>query len=249
MDGEFSARYTTAIPRNSLARVGATDMNSDKMVNRATMIRDFPADQKRRERLRALGVNQLSNPELIANLLSMFSRMIAGFGGLVGLARSSFAKLCEKNGISEAKVCQILAAFELGRLATFLLPDDRAIIRTPADIHNLLGAEMSMAAQQKLEVVLLNTRAEVISVHEVYQGMLDSAQMRVAELLRPAVRENCPAVIMVHNLLSGDPSPSPEYIPVTRNIKQPAEMMDIEFNDHMISGSRGFVSLRERMGW
>ena len=221
-------------------------MNSGKMVNRATMIRDFPADQKRRERLRALGVNQLSNPELIANLLSMFSRMIAGFGGLVGLARSSFAELCETNGISEAKVCQILAAFELGRLAASLLPDDRAIIRTPADIHNLLGAERSMAAQQ---VVLLNRRAEVISVHEVYQGMLDSAQMRVAELLRPAVRENCPAVIMVHNLLSGDPSPSPEYIPVTRNIKQPEKIMDIEFNIHMISGSRGFVSLRERMGW
>ena len=217
-------------------------MSSDKVVNRATMIRDFPADQKPRERLRALGVSQLSNPELIANLLSMFSRMIAGFEDFVGLARSSFAESCETNGISEAKVCQILAAFELGRLAASLLPDDRAIIRTPADIHNLLGAEMSMTVQQKLEVVLLNTRAEVISVHEVYQGMLDSAQMRVAELLRPAVRENCPAVIMVHNLLSGDPSPSPEYIPVTRNIKQSTEMMDIEFNDHIISGSRGFVS-------
>ena len=159
-------------------------MNSDEMVNRATMIRDFPADQKRRERLRALGVNQLSNPELIANLLSMFSRMIAGFGGLVGLARSSFAELCETNGISEAKVCQILSAFELGRLATFLLPDDRAIIRTPADIHNLLGAEMSMAAQQKLEVVLLNTKAEVVSAHEVYQGHAGfgaNARGRIAE--------------------------------------------------------------------
>jgi len=54
---------------------------------------------------------------------------------------------------------------------------------------------------------------------------------------------------MVHNLLSGDPSPSPEDIPVTRNIKQSAEMMDIEFYGHIITGSRGFVSLRERMGW
>ncbi|HBJ29908.1 MAG TPA: hypothetical protein DDY93_00885, partial [Dehalococcoidia bacterium] len=64
-------------------------MNSDKMVNRATMIRDFPADQKPRERLRPLDGSQLSNPELIANLLSMFSRMIAGFEDFVGLARSS----------------------------------------------------------------------------------------------------------------------------------------------------------------
>jgi len=97
--------------------------------------------------------------------------------------------LCETNGINDAKVCQILAAFELGRLAAFLFPDDQAIIRTLADIHNLLGAEMSVPAQQKLEVVLLNARAEVISVHEVCQGMLDSAQMRVTELLRPTVRE------------------------------------------------------------
>ena len=174
-------------------------MNSDKMVNRSTMIRDFPADQKPREGLRALDGSQLSNPELIANLLRtgikgenvliMFSRVIAGFGGFVGLARSSFAELCEANGISEVKACQILAAFELGRLAAFLFPDDQAIIRTPADIHNLLGAEMSVPAQQKLDVVLINARAEVISVHEVCQGMLDSAQMRVTELLRPTVRE------------------------------------------------------------
>ena len=227
-------------------------MNSDKMVNRATMIRDFPANQKPREGLRALDGSQLSNPELIANLLrtgikgenvlSMSTRVIAGFGGLPGFARSSFAELCETNGINEAKGYQILAGFELGRWAAPLLPDDQAIIRTPADIHNLLGEKMWMAAQEKLKVLLLNTRAEVISVHEVYQGMLDSAQMRVTELLRPTVQENCPAVIMVHNLLSGDPSPSPEYIPVTRNIKQPAEMMYIEFNDHIITGGRSFVS-------
>ena len=233
-------------------------MNIDKMVNRVTMIRDLPADEKPRERLRALGAGQLSNPELIAILLrtgikgekvlSMSTRVISGFGGLAGLARSSFAELCETNGISEAKACQILAAFELGRRAASLLPGDRAMIRTPADIYNLLGAEMAMASQEKLKVVLLNTKAEVISVQEVYQGTVDSAQVRVAEVLRPAVRENCPAIMIVHNHPSGDPTPSPEDILITRRIKQCAEMMDIEFNDHIIIGSRGFVSMKERMG-
>lgn len=234
-------------------------MNVDKMVNRITMLRDLPADEKPRERLRALGAKQLSNPELIAillrtgikgeNVLSMSTRVIAGFGGLAGLARSSFAELCETNGISEAKACQILAAFELGRRAASLLPDDRTMIRTPADIHNLLGAEMAVASQEKLKVVLLNAKAEVISVQEVYQGTVDSTQLRVAEVLRPAVRENCPEIIIVHNHPSGDPTPSPEDFLITRNIKQSAEMMDIRFNDHIIIGSRGFVSMRERMGW
>ena len=183
------------------------------------------------------------------NVLSMSTRVIAGFGGLPGFARSSFAELCETNGINEAKGYQILAGFELGRWAALLLPDDQAIIRTPADIHNLLSEKMWMAAQEKLKVLLLNTRAEVISVHEVYQGTVDSAQMRVAEVLRPALRENRPAIIMVHNHPSDYPSPSPEDILATRNIKQSAEMMDIEFNDHIIIGSQGFVSVRERMGW
>ena len=182
-------------------------------------------------------------------MLSMSTRVIAGFGGLPSFARSSFAELCETNGINEAKGYQILAGFELGRWAAPLLPDDQAIIRTPADIHNLLSEKMWMAAQEKLKVLLLNTRAEVISVHEVYQGTVDSAQMRVAEVLRPALRENRPAIIMVHNHPSDYPSPSPEDILATRNIKQSAEMMDIEFNDHIIIGSQGFVSVRERMGW
>ena len=234
-------------------------MNTESPINRATMIRDLPPDEKPRERLRSLGAGQLSNPELIAillrtgikgeNVLSMSTRVISAFGGLAGLARTSFAELCETNGISEAKACQLLAAFELGRRAASLLPEDRAMIRTPADVHNLLGAEMSMASQEKLKVVLLNAKAEVISVQEVYQGTVDSAQVRVAEVLRPAVRENCPAMFMVHNHPSGDPSPSPEDILITRRMKQSAEMMDIDFNDHIIIGSRGFVSLKERMGW
>jgi len=70
----------------------------------------------------------------------------------------------------------------------------------------------------------------------------------VSEVLRPAVRENCPSIIIVHNHPSGDPSPSPEDILITRRIKQCAEMMDIEFNDHIIIGNRGFVSMKERMG-
>jgi DNA repair protein RadC len=234
-------------------------MNIDNSVNRATMIRDLPPDEKPRERLRALGASQLSNPELIAillrtglkgeNFLSMSTRVISGFGGLAGLARTSFAELCETNGISEAKACQLLAAFELGRRAASLLPEDRAMIRGPADIHNLMGAEMAMASQEKLRVVLLNAKAEVISVQEVYQGTVDSAQIRVSEVLRPAVRENCPSIIIVHNHPSGDPTPSPEDILITRRIKQSAEMMDIDFDDHIIIGSRGFVSMKERMGF
>lgn len=113
----------------------------------------------------------------------------------------------------------------------------------------LFGGGMALASQERLRVVLLNAKADGISVKDVYQGMIDSAQVRVAKVLRPAVRENCPAVIVVHNHPSRDPPPRPEDILITRRLEQPAEMMDIDFNDHIIIGSRGYVSLEGRMGF
>jgi DNA repair protein RadC len=231
-------------------------MAVDSKPQYATMIRDMPEGEKPRERLRGLGPGQLSNPELIAillrvgsrgeNVLNLATRSISTFGGLAGLSRASYAEMCGLHGISDAKACQLLAAFELGRRVVSLSPEDRAVIRSPADVHNLLGAELSQETQERLCVLLLNTKAEVLAVRDVYRGTVDESAVRVAEVLRPAVRENCPTIVMVHNHPSGDPTPSPQDILVTRRVKQSAEMMDITLADHVIIGSRGFVSLKEK---
>ncbi len=231
-------------------------MTTESAARHATMIRDLPEGEKPRERLRTLGPGQLSNSELIAillrvgskgeNVLSLATRSISTFGGLAGLSRASYAEMCGLHGISDAKACQLLAAFELGRRVASLMPEDRAVIRTASDVHNLLGAEMAVETQERLRVVLLNAKNEVLAVRDAYRGTVDSSQVRVAELLRPAIRENCPGIILVHNHPSGDPTPSPEDILITRRVNQSAEMMDIELHDHIIIGSRGYVSLRER---
>ena len=85
----------------------------------------------------------------------------------------------------------------------------------------------------------------MLSVHGVYVGNVNSSIVRLAEALRPAIRENYPALIVVHNNPSGDPSPSPEDIMVTRKIVAGAEMVDIEVLDHIIGG-QGHVSLRDK---
>jgi DNA repair protein RadC len=86
----------------------------------------------------------------------------------------------------------------------------------------------------------------VLGVREVYKGNVNSAVVRVAEVLRPAVRENCPAIVIVHNHPSGDPTPSPEDVLVTRRIRTSAELMDIEVLDHVIVGASSFVSLKDK---
>jgi DNA repair protein RadC len=105
---------------------------------------------------------------------------------------------------------------------------------------------MGFFDQEHLRVLLLNTKNEVLGTREVYKGSVNSAAVRVAEVLRPAIRENCPAIIITHNHPSGDPTPSPEDILVTRQIRTSADMMDIELLDHIVIGRQRFVSLKDK---
>ena len=221
------------------------------------MIRDLPQGERPRERLKEYGPRYLSNTELIAillrtglqgeNVLSMASRLLATFDGLAGLGRSSFSELCAQRGLSEAKACQLLAALELGRRYVSLAPQERAAIHSPEDVANLLMAEMSGFDQEHLRVLLLSTRNEVMSVHEIYVGNVNSSLVRPAEVFRPAIRDNAPSIIVVHNHPSGDPTPSPEDVSITQELVSAGKLLSIELLDHVVIGSGNrFVSLNEK---
>ena len=115
-----------------------------------------------------------------------------------------------------------------------------------ADVHALVGAEMAALAQEQLRVLLLDARNRVLGVRVIYQGTANSSEARAAEVLRPAVVEAAPKVIVVHNHPSGDPDPSPEDVRVTRDLAQAAKLLGIELLDHVVVGGGGFVSLKDR---
>jgi len=210
--------------------------------------------ERPRERLRDLGPGALSTSELIAillrtglegqNVLSLSSGLLSRHGGIGGLARASYGELAGVKGMGDAKACQLLAAFELGRRLVSLHPEDRAVIRSPQDVFNLLGPEMVALDQEHLRVLSLNTKNRVRGVHPVYVGNVNTSIVRVSELLRPAVRENCPSIIVVHNHPSGDPTPRAEDVLITRKVRGGAEMLDIEVLNHVVIGGNGFVSMK-----
>lgn len=119
-------------------------------------------------------------------------------------------------------------------------------ITSPADVAVLLGIEMGALAQEQVRVLLLDTKHRVRACHLIYQGTVNSANIRVAEVVRPAVIANIPAILMVHNHPSGDPTPSPEDIHSTQRIAEAAALLDIELLDHVILGAAGrYYSLKE----
>ena len=105
---------------------------------------------------------------------------------------------------------------------------------------------MSLLPQEHLRTVLLDTRNRVLSIPTVYIGSLNAAQVRVGEMFREAIRANCAAMIVVHNHPSGDPTPSPEDVQVTRMIVEAGSLLNIDVLDHLIIGRQRFVSLKER---
>ncbi|MDP7509763.1 MAG: DNA repair protein RadC [Dehalococcoidia bacterium] len=220
-------------------------------------IRDLPQGERPRERLKAYGAKLLNNTELIAillrtgmqgeNVLAVATRLLAQFDGLAGLGRTTFAELCAQRGLSEAKACQLLAALELGRRFVSLAPEERMVINSPADVANLVQAEMAVFDQEHLRVLLLNTKNEVLSIQEIYVGNVNSSMVQPAEVLRPAVRDNAPSVIIVHNHPSGDPTPSPEDVSVTKELLDAGKLMGVELLDHLVIGSGGrYISLNEK---
>ena len=94
---------------------------------------------------------------------------------------------------------------------------------------------------------LLDTKNRVLGTPTIYIGSLNTSLIRVGELFRNAIRANCASVIVCHNHPSGDVSPSPEDVAVTRQIVEAGKLLDIEVLDHIILGRNGrFASLKER---
>ena len=220
------------------------------------MIRDLPAAERPRERLLHYGASALSNAELIAILLrtglegesalGVAQRLLSRFSGLRGIATASYGELSAERGISDAKYCHLVAALELGRRLASVSVEDRVVIRSPQDVANLLMAEMSLLSQEHLRVLLLTSKNQVLGVHNIYVGTVNTSLVRAAEVLRPAIRDNCPAIILVHNHPSGDPAPSTQDVDLTRQLHEASQVLNIDLLDHIVIGHHGFVSMKEK---
>jgi DNA repair protein RadC len=149
--------------------------------------------------------------------------------------------------MGEAKACQVKAALELGRrLSVSLSAEERPQISSPEQVAALVQTEMGLLSQESLRVVLLNTKNHVVAIREVYKGSVNSAQVRVGEVFREAIRENCPSIIVAHNHPSGDPTPSPDDIAVTRDMIQAGNLLDIELLDHIVIGGGRWISMKQK---
>ncbi len=201
-------------------------------------------------RLRSAGPAALSTAEMLALIIGGSNSLSTAYRilemGEAELPRLTLDALTQIKGIGQMTAARILTALNLGHRIAQISRPERPRVTSPADGANLIMAEMQHLEQEHLRVILLDTRNRVIGTPTIYIGSVNSSVVRVGEILRPATIAQAPALIVVHNHPSGDPSPSPEDISVTRTIVQAGRLLNIDVLDHLIIGHNRFVSLKER---
>jgi len=218
-------------------------------------IRELPATERPRERLRDLGPSALSAAELLAiilrtgtakqSALSLAQSLLSRHGGLGGLAHLSYADLLNEPGLGAAKAAEVQAVIQIALRLNALQPGERAYLHSPADVHALLGAEMTLLDKEELRVLLINTRNQLIAIDQVYKGSVAAALVRLGEVFRESIRQNAPSLILVHNHPSGDPTPSADDIRMTSMAVEAGKLLEIEVLDHIIIGDRRFLSMQQ----
>jgi DNA repair protein RadC len=148
-------------------------------------------------------------------------------------------------GIGLAKAAKLVAAQELGRRTLAVAPPARLRLATPRDAAALLLPAFGSRGVEHFGVVLLDTKHRVIRTAVVAVGTLNSTVVEPRDVFREAMLGAAAAIVVFHNHPSGDPSPSPDDIALTRRLAAVGELIGIAVVDHLVLGDAKYCSLKE----
>lgn len=179
------------------------------MHTNSIMIRDFPQNERPRERFIQNGPQSVSNHELVAlilgtgtkdeSVLQLANRLLTEFDGLRLLKDATLEELTAIKGIGQAKAIHLLAAVEIGRRLASHTHQDRYVIRSPEDGANYLMNDMKFLSQEHFVCLYLNTKNQVIHRQTIFIGSLNASIVHPREVYREAVRRSAASIICAHN--------------------------------------------------
>lgn len=228
----------------------------DIMTQPSYVLRDIPHEDRPRERMMNYGAEALSHAELLAILLRtgtrresavhLAGRVLKECGSLRNLLDMSLEELTAIRGIGQAKALQLMAGIELGRRINRERTDGPVTIRRPEDAANIVMADLRYLKKEHFVCLFLNTKNQVITQETLSVGTLNASLVHPREVFRAAIKCSSASIICVHNHPSGDPSPSPEDVALTKRLAEAGELVGIDVLDHIVIGDGRYVSLKEQ---
>ena len=214
-------------------------------------LKHIPHDLRPREKLKAQGVDKLSEEELLAVILGSgtkdmdvlsLSREIVKRLGWEKIEQMSIRELTSIKGMGEVKAMQVKALVELSK--RIREPYRGAEILSPESAYEFLKGVMR-GDREKVVAVYLDLSHRVMGSEVVAVGSMNRVYLQPKDVLSPALKLSAYGVLIAHNHPQGVAKPSREDVEFTRRIKSACDLIGLELVDHLIIDDRGFVSLRE----
>lgn len=215
-------------------------------------IRDMAEGEKPREKMIKDGVGALSLAELLAVVLgvgtkreevfSMASRLLREYGEKAIAAQKDPLTIVKELKLPEAKACQIVACFELGRRLFQKKPGGLITIRNAAQAFAYLK-DMGSLKKEQFRGLYLNNHYQLIHDEVISIGTIDASLVQAREVFRPALEYGASAIIIAHNHPSGVLKSSREDAEITGNLLAAGKILDIEILDHLIIGENKYISI------
>ena len=216
-------------------------------------IHDLPEQNRPRERFLKHGPEALSDAELFAillrtgspneNVIDMSNRLIKEYG-LNNLFDCSLKELQEIKGIGPSKAMQILAMDELGKRHSQAKKPIKKI-SCAKDVFDLFHERLKDKKQEYFYILMLNTQNRIVGEQLIGKGILDASIIHPREVFKPAIKNSCSKIVLVHNHPSGDPEPSSEDKEITEKLAKTGDELGIKVLDHVIIGNNKLWSWRE----
>jgi DNA repair protein RadC len=221
-------------------------------------IKDWPEEDRPREKLLAKGAHALTETELLAIILRNGNAstgesavdhariLLNQFGGLGGIEASSASEIAAVKGIGPAKVAQLKASLEIGKRIGSQKWETGQPLRSAEDVYQHFRENLGRAKRELFYVVLLNNKNRKMREVKVSEGSLTASLVHPREVFNPVIRDSAAGVIFVHNHPSGDPAPSPEDIDITKRLKEVGDVMGVRVLDHVVIGHDRFFSFNDK---
>ena len=222
-------------------------------------IKEWPADERPREKMLRSGVATLSDAELLALLLrtgdpgsgqsaiDLGRKLISHFSdNLRELGNADLCELCAVKGVGLAKATSIKAAFALASRFQGRKLERLDRFTSPRQVFDYFHHEFRDCHKEYFLILLLDGKNRIIKRVQISEGSLNQSIVHPREVFNPAIKESAAALILVHNHPTGDPAPSSEDIAITRRLKEGGELMGIKVLDHIIVGDGEYLSFVER---
>ncbi len=219
-------------------------------------IKDWPADERPRERLLRLGPQALSDAELLAIVIRAGTRdktaldlarsILADVRTLRGLAARNARELMRMKGVGNAKAVELLAVIEIGRRIEALEDAARPVIHSPADVARHMIPLLRDRSTEVFYLLPLDAKNGLKGELELSHGTLNASLVHPREVYKAAIDNVAASIVVVHNHPSGNAEPSREDIEITRQLAETGKIVGIPLHDHVIVAGNSYTSLAEK---